>query len=232
MFQSSHYYDINRWKFPSVTTVLNVAQPEDKRKNLMKWQADKIEKLSYEGYKSYTYETTKKGHDFHKAAEMLLRKQPINEDELDTGIVKSVDTLKKIIEQEFKNDMVLIEEKVFHNALFYNGRLDCLGYYKDCFCLIDWKRSDRSKSELKDMYDSPVQTSAYIGAFLNDPTFEEIRKKHKLSNALLINITNTGEANFHVVNFLQIEFYWYQWLSYLQTFWRFVCEERKKIKDE
>lgn len=163
MFKSCDFYEENKWHFPSVTTIMNAALPEAKRKNLIKWQVDQIYTLGYEGFKEKKYTTMKQGSDFHKAAEMLLKRQPLNKEEMNPQILKSVDTLEKIIEAEFRREMVLIEKKVFHTDLFYNGQLDCLGYYKDCLCVIDWKRSEKAKTELRDLYEYPVQTSAYIG---------------------------------------------------------------------
>lgn len=163
MFESNDYYEENKWHFPSVTTILNAALPEAKRRNLIKWQVDQIYKLGYDGFIDKKHTTMKHGSDFHMAAEMLLKRQPLNKEVINPRILKSVDTLEKIIETEFQREMVLIEKKVFHQDLFYSGQLDCLGYYKDCLCVIDWKRSEKAKTELRDLYEYPVQTSAYIG---------------------------------------------------------------------
>lgn len=230
MFESNYYYEKNKWHFPPVTTILNAAMPEDKRKSLIKWQVDQIATLGFDGYQNNQRTLMKHGTEFHKAAEMMLKRQPLDKQKIDKQIITSVDTLENIIETEFQREMVLIEKKVFHRDLFYNGQLDCLGYYKNSLCVIDWKRSERPKTELRDLYEYPVQTSAYIGAFLNDPEYESIRKQHNITNALLINITYEGVTNFHILNYHQIEFYWYRWLTYLQNFWYLVLEEHKREK--
>jgi hypothetical protein len=67
----------------------------------------------------------------------------------------------------------------------------------------------------------------FEGAFLNDPKFRAVREKHKIKNALIVNVSEAGEINFHMLNYQQVEFYWYQWLSLLRTFWYYVLQQRK-----
>lgn len=149
--------------FPAVTTVLNISTPDEKRKNLVKWQIDNILRLGFDGFKEFSNDIKNRGSEFHNVTESLLKRKPIDESKIDPRIQQSVESIKKILNTEFKDEMVLIEKKVFHGGLFYKGRIDCMGYYKDSLCIIDWKRSDKPKKTLYDMYGAPTQTSAYIG---------------------------------------------------------------------
>lgn len=155
-------------QFPAVTTVLSVVMPADKQKNLIKWQVDKIEKLGFDGFNIFKEQIMKNGSQFHRAVEAVLTKKPVVDEILreNENIFKSVKAIQIVLEKEFNNEMILIEDKVFHNGLFYKGRLDCLGQYKDSVCVIDWKRSDKPKKTLQSLYDAPIQTSAYIGKFI------------------------------------------------------------------
>lgn len=216
-------------KIPPVTSIINVATAEENRENLIKWQIDKIEELGFDGYKASNNRIKKRGNDFHKATEKLLKGEQLDTPNLNPDIVNNIDTIKKVLEAEFKNEMVLVEENLLHSKLSYSGRFDCMGYYKDTLCLIDWKRTDEPKRELRSLYDAPVQIAAYIGAFLNDDRFLELRKEKKLENGLIINFSESGEVNYHLLSYQQIEFYWYRWMSLLRRFWYYVLQQKNGL---
>ncbi len=152
------------FQFPAVTTVINEAMPENKRNLLIEWEVDNIEKRGFDGFEKFQKKLKMNGANFHKGVEGLLKKQPVEKviSEKDE-IFTSVKAIEEVLKKEFNNEMILIEDKVFHSGLFYNGRIDCLGYYKDRVCLIDWKRSEKPKKTIHSLYDAPIQTSAYIG---------------------------------------------------------------------
>lgn len=123
--------------------------------------------LGYEGLEELNKINMKRGRDFHKSIETLMTGGNLVKENLDSDIIKSVDSIEKLIAEEFRGEMVMMEKKTVHENLMYKGRIDFMGYYKDSLCLIDWKRSDLPKRELSSLYDAPIQAAAYIGSFLN-----------------------------------------------------------------
>ncbi|CAF0706838.1 unnamed protein product [Brachionus calyciflorus] len=195
---------------PSVSNVIDLAYPLSE--NLLKWKIEKAQVLGLEGFKLYSDQIRKDGEKFHKYIEdRLLNKPTVLYDQNLEGL----DKIFKDIDQ-----VLLTESPVKHSNLFYQGRIDCLAYYKGELCLVDWKCSEKNKPTMKDLYDLPVQISAYIGAYLNDPRYESLKKGHKLKKGLLVNYNKQdGEVNVHLINYQLAEFYWYKWLSYLKEFW-------------
>ena len=49
--------------------------------------------------------------------------------------------------------------------------MTCL-YCRNKLLIIDWKTSERVKSQLKYTYDNPLQLVAYLGALNHDPSFD------------------------------------------------------------
>ena len=211
------------WKFPSVSTILDMSASDEKYNNLIKWKMEHIYTLGLEGFRKQSDATRKKGTDFHRSIERMLKHETLAHDELTMCVASA----KKIIQSEFQGNMLLIEKNIFHDKLFYNGRIDSLGYYKDCLCLIDWKQSEKTKPTLRELYNAPIQMASYVGAFLSDSNHESIRRQHKIKNALIINVTDKGETNVHLLNYQQIEFYWFQWLSNLKKFWSAILQEKQ-----
>lgn len=213
--------------YPSVSTILSVGD-DKKYEFLLKWKLDEMDRLGYQGFLDKNEETKQKGTDFHNAVENILRKQPLPD--YKTNINKSIESLQKLLKDDFDNKYVLIESKVCHNQLAYQGRIDCLAYYKNELCLIDWKRSDKPKEDKSSLFEYPVQLAAYLGAFLNDPLLKEIREAHEIQNTLVVNVSDDGEVNFHLFNYQQMEFYWYKWLSTYKNFWYSALQFDKEKK--
>jgi hypothetical protein len=91
-----------------------------------------------------------------------LRKENVDKNEINEELLISVSCIQKLIEKEFKNDLMLIEQNLFHKNLYYKGRLDCVTYYKDNLCLIDWKRTEKSKKTLAQLYDGTLHMYCII----------------------------------------------------------------------
>ena len=182
--------------------------------------------LGFERFLEYQEQVKVQGTEFHKDIELILTNQASKEIEAKPHLKQIIECIRTDI-----RDPVLIEAPVTHWNLLYTGRVDCVAYYKNTLCLIDWKSSEKSKKQqqLTDLYDVPVQISAYIGAFFNDPNLKHIRAKHKIENALIVYISKTtGELSIHPVNYQQAEFYWYEWLNSLRKFWYLVLKHKSK----
>ncbi|RNA19963.1 mitochondrial genome maintenance exonuclease 1 [Brachionus plicatilis] len=204
---------------PSVSNIIRLAYPLSE--NLLNWKLDKAQAMGLEGFNIYSQQIKDEGQRFHSYVEnRLLNKPTIIYDEH----LKALDLIFENI-----GSVLLTEAPVQHSNLFYHGRIDCLAYYKDELCLIDWKCSEKSKPDIKDLYDIPVQISAYIGAFLSDPRYEELRKSHRIKKGLLVNFNKqNGDVNIHLINFQLSEFFWYKWLNYLRDFWISIIKNRSE----
>lgn len=202
---------------PSVSNIIQLANPFSE--NLLKWKLEKVQTLGMEGFNIYSQNIKKEGQKFHMFVEKRLLNKQVD---LYDQKLEALDPILKKIQA-----VLLTEAPVQHSNLFYQGRIDCLAYYENELCLIDWKCSEKSKKDLKDLYDLPVQISAYIGAFLSDPRYEQLRKSHQIKKGLLVNFNKlNGDVNLHFINFHLSEFYWYKWLNYLRDFWINILKNR------
>lgn len=205
---------------PSVSSVIRMAQPIDSP--LTEWKVKQIAELGFEGYVDKMKQTTGYSSQFHKYIEERLegkRQADIFDDKL------------KRLEPIFDNvnRLVFAEKNIVHNTLIYKGRLDCLAYYKNDLCLIDWKLSDKRKTSLTELYDQPVQLAAYWSALLNDPSLAGELKEHKIKYAMIVNVhKSTGEVDFHQFDIDKIKPYWNEWLVYLTRFWRYTLSRKKE----
>jgi genome maintenance exonuclease 1 len=134
----------------------------------------------------------------------------------------------KSVKGLLKNEIKLVEHEcdVNHPHLFYTGRLDCLAYYKNRLSLIEWKFGEKRKTTLHDMYDYPIQLTAYLGAILSDPKFKTIHDSNPMFiNTIVVRIYKDGsEPSIHEFSFNQILYYWEVWLRRLKMFWSNVIK--------
>jgi len=217
-----------RLNIPTVARILDLCKSNRANEQLLVWKLEKIKIYGLNGFKNYRKKLLQRGEIFHRFIESQLRKKEFNESTLEINM-QSINAFKSFLQSEFK-DALLIESVVSHKNLFYTGRIDSLIYYKNRLCLVDWKTSDKDKTNLKDFYDNPIQIVAYMGAFLNDPTYQELRTKHSVENGLIVHMNQkTGKIDVHLINYQQAELYWYEWLKYLKKFWFLVIKEQKKI---
>jgi len=213
---------------PSVTQIISIAD-EKSYQDLLNWKLKEIETLGYDGFMQQNELNKKKGKIIHKVIECLLTRQELPLIKENLHLKECISAVKSLIEKDFDTKCLLSEANVSHNNLYYQGRIDCLAFYKNKLCLIDWKRSNESKLDKKSLFSYPIQLAAYTGAFLNDTRYKEMRKKNDIEMTLIVNIADNGTINVHEFNYQEMEFYWYQYMSFLKNFWFIVL---KDIKDQ
>ena len=71
--------------------------------------------------------------------------------------------------------VVALESVVIHPKLQYAGMLDAIISYQDKLCVIDWKTSQKRRTELKECFSYPHQIVAYAGAVNSDPKYDPIQ---------------------------------------------------------
>ena len=223
---------IEKYILPTVSKVLEFSRSDQLNEALLKWKIDKVEKLGLQGFYEERRKNFSEGTELHQFIEQCLKslgQENLEEVSTNKNISKLHFELERIIRLDFKN-VQLIESEVIHKNLFYQGKMDCLAYYKGNLCLIDWKTSEKDKTELADLYDIPIQLSAYLGAFFNDANYDELRKNHAINYGLIVNINKTtdGNINFHLFNHQLAEFFWHKWLVSLKKFWIALLKEKNK----
>ena len=209
---------------PSVTDVISLSQ-KPCTGPLFNWKLERIRKLGMEGFLKESEQGKSYSSVVHTYVEKILNKEKI-QNEID---VEKVKILKNVFPRVGK--ILLTEANVNHGTLFYKGRFDCLAYLDDEVALIDWKVSNRYKTYVSNLYDSPVQLAAYWSAILNDKKYTELLSKYPIKKVIVVNIhKNTGDLDVHKFDIHMIHSFWLKWLNYLQSFWFTVLSEDGRVE--
>ncbi|XP_072756332.1 mitochondrial genome maintenance exonuclease 1 [Anoplolepis gracilipes] len=197
-------------KFPSVTKILTQTMPLESKLALEAWKKRMIEKLGLEGFEMHQKALLEDGSALHSCiAQSLLRK----EYEVPLRIEPVFKSVQNVLEDV--HHVKAIETHVAHNKLRYKGVVDCIASYRGENYLIDWKKSDKKKLNLKSTYDAPVQIAAYIGA-INASNLYPFVIKHGL---LVIAYTCGAPATVYEVCDNTLQQYWTMWLRRLQDYY-------------
>ena len=217
-------HSLDSFKLPSVTRVLDITRSDQSYKLLLNWKLDQIDVLGYDGFLKENRATKAMGTLVHGLIESKLMKNAelFNKCSSELDQPEKFANLYKVIDNDV-GQVLLTEARVKHTNLLYGGIVDCLAYYKGNVCLIDWKTANKDKVDMKDLYEYPLQLSAYIGALLNDPKYKSLIRTHGIQMGLIVSVNkDTGSVNLHPLNYQLIEYYWYQWLINLKMFWQIV----------
>ncbi|KAG8141168.1 hypothetical protein E2320_006827 [Naja naja] len=202
----------NNWA--SVTSVLHQTMPAEQAFYLERWKQRMILKLGKEGFEEYVKNTFQKGKDFHAAMEALLlaKGNVVKEQKEDTSISSYVTSVKHVLQDI--TGVRALESAVQHEALYYQGLMDCIADYRGQLCLIDWKTSEKPKPFLQNTYDNPLQIAAYIGAINHDRNYD-----FQVNCGLLVVAYKDGSpAHSHFMSFELCSQYWDKWLLRLEEF--------------
>ncbi|XP_076031308.1 uncharacterized protein LOC143019512 [Oratosquilla oratoria] len=202
-------------KLPSVRHILDETMPLANRIALEKWKAKMIAELGEKGFQDYREALLTRGKLFHECIQSELSgRSPIVEE------MPTVSGLWTSIRQVLSDvsDVKVIESRVIHPYLYYQGATDCVAYYKGMLVLIEWKTSGKQKLTLKQTYDDPLQVVAYMGALNFDGNYVLPRK---VDNALLVVAYDSGlPAHTHVLTEEHLQHYWQEWCKRLKKYWK------------
>ena len=140
LIEGNRHYDINQEMLPSVTTILQETQSDEKKASLANWR-QKIGENEAERIKN---EAASRGTAMHQFLEFYLRNEKIL-DLSDEGQVAS-GMGQVIIDQGF-NDLKEIwgsEVTLFYPGL-YAGSTDLCGIYSGRESIIDFKQTNKPK---------------------------------------------------------------------------------------
>lgn len=207
-------FESDQYKCPSVGKILSATMSEAARKALLNWKASKIAQLGEDGFAELQRTTLERGSNFHSCLESWLNEEAVNEDRL--ARAKELWTSISGQLERVQRPAKIIERKIYHPFLHYNGVVDCVSSIDNKVHIIEWKTSENQKPSLSTTYDAPVQLCAYLGALRADPEHTGL----DISNgAVFVAYTGGNPAHVHLINQTKLKKYWSVWLQRLQEYW-------------
>ena len=157
MVNGSRMYAVNQEKLPSVTSILQATQSEEKKASLANWKA-RVGTVEANRIKN---DASSRGTSMHAFLEKYLLGQ-LNLELLEEQDNKSKRMADEIIEQGIKNKLSEIwgTEATLYYPGKYAGTCDACGVYEGQETIIDFKQSNKPKKEewIEDYY---LQLGAY-----------------------------------------------------------------------
>ncbi|KAG8180754.1 hypothetical protein JTE90_026228 [Oedothorax gibbosus] len=205
-------------KPPSVSRILEKTMPEENALRLKLWKQKMIEELGEDGFKKYHEEILAKGSSLHASINSYLTSESeVSVQESNAGHWESL----KAVFPQIKN-IKLLEERVSHPFLCYQGIVDCFAEYRGRLVVVDWKTSKKSKSSLSSTFDNPLQIAAYVGALNFDS-----RLQYLVNNGLIVVAYESGSpASELFIDDEKMKRYWKEWLKRVKKYWEMVEAEQ------
>ena len=153
----SRMYSVNQEKLPSVTSILQATQSEEKKASLANWKA----RVGAAEANRIKNDASSRGTSMHSHLEKYLLGQ-LNLELIEEEASKSKKMADEIIEQGIKgklSEIYGIEATLFYPNK-YAGTCDAVGVYEGQETIIDFKQSNKPKKEewIEDYY---LQLGAY-----------------------------------------------------------------------
>jgi hypothetical protein len=156
MVSGSRMYAVNQEKLPSVTSILQATQSEEKKASLANWKA----RVGTTEANRIKNDASSRGTSMHNFLEKYLLGQ-LNLELLEEEN-KSKKMADEIIDQGIKNKLSEIwgTEATLYYPGKYAGTCDAVGVYEEKETIIDFKQSNKPKKEewIEDYY---LQLGAY-----------------------------------------------------------------------
>ena len=158
LIEGNRHYDVSNEILPSVTTILQATQSDEKRASLSKWR-QRVGENEAEKIKD---EAAKRGTAMHEFLEMHLRGDKLL-DLSDEGQAAR-NMARVIIEQGLKNiDEIWGSEVTLFYPGLYAGQTDLCGIYSGRESIIDFKQTNKPK-RIEWIEDYFLQLAAYAMA--------------------------------------------------------------------
>ena len=153
----SRMYSVNQEKLPSVTSILQATQSEEKKASLENWKA----RVGAAEANRIKNDASSRGTSMHSHLEKYLLGQ-LNLELIEEEASKSKKMADEIIEQGIKgklSEIYGIEATLYYPGK-YAGTCDAVGVYEGQETIIDFKQSNKPKKEewIEDYY---LQLGAY-----------------------------------------------------------------------
>ncbi|XP_050067366.1 mitochondrial genome maintenance exonuclease 1-like [Anopheles maculipalpis] len=207
-------HESEKYRSPSVNRILSATMSDASRQALLRWKSTKIAELGEEGFAQLQKDIFARGSTLHTTLETWLSgTDPSQEMIQKTGVLwKSIHGALKHVERPAR----IIEQKLYHPYLHYNGVVDCITSTKGQYHVIEWKSSDNPKANVEATYDAPIQLCAYLGALQANNELSDARIQR---GAIFVAYTSGKPANVHILSVGEMRRYWQLWLNRLQEYW-------------
>ena len=156
LIEGSRHYDINNTKLPSVTTILQATQSDEKKASLANWRA----KVGENKADSIRDQAASRGTIMHRVIEGYLTGHR-HADLSDLGTQAGV-MARNIWESDLKENMTEVwgTEVTFYYPDLYAGQTDLVGIYNGAESIVDFKQTNKPKRK-EWIGDYFVQLAAY-----------------------------------------------------------------------
>ena len=158
LVEGSRHYDVSNEILPSVTTILQATQSDEKKASLAKWR----QKVGENEAERIRDEATARGTAMHKFLEYYIRNEKLLDLSDEGQAARSMG--QAIINQGFKDlSEVWGSEAVLFYPGLYAGQTDLCGIYSGRESIIDFKQTNKPK-KIGWVEDYFLQLAAYAMA--------------------------------------------------------------------
>ena len=209
------HYDTGKEKLPSVTTILQATQSEEKKKSLADWAA----RIGEEAAEKIKSDAAERGTAMHK----ILEKYVLEQGYLDlTNVGKQAHNMAiRVIEQGLCNvsEYYGIECTLFYPGL-YAGQTDMVGIHKEEEAIIDFKQTNKPKRE-EWITDYKLQLAAYAMA-------HNYMHKTNITKGVIMMCSKDNYYQEFVVSGEEFKKYQHKWLGKVSQYY----EQRDRTKSD
>ncbi|XP_076633549.1 uncharacterized protein LOC143347843 isoform X2 [Colletes latitarsis] len=193
---------------PYVANVLIKTEPFGRKMLLKAFRERMVKTLGQDNYQINCEEASRNGKLFHSCiAKTLWQKQ------IDVVMPLTVNLAYNSL-KPFLNDLQTIEEInifVTHPNLRYSVKIDCIAWYRDTLCIIDWKKTHKRRESFKMLFDAPLKLAASIGAVNASDS-----NPYRIDTGYIVSGCSDGRpATVHKVNGDVLQNMWVEWLTRL-----------------
>jgi len=158
LIEGSRHYDVSNEILPSVTTILQATQSDEKKASLAKWR----QKVGENEAERIRDEAAARGTAMHKFLEYYIRNEKLLDLSDEGQAARSMG--QAIINQGFKDlSEVWGSEAVLFYPGLYAGQTDLCGIYSGRESIIDFKQTNKPK-KIEWVEDYFLQLAAYAMA--------------------------------------------------------------------
>lgn len=213
------YYQTSKGKlYPSVTTILN-ATAKGRNQVLEAWRA----RIGEDEARQIQEEALERGRLLHERIANYLTQKAL--EDCPNSIKPWRNSIKPILKKlSLPSDVQLVEGVVIHPELQYAGKLDCILKWENQWCIVDWKTAKTPPKESW-LYRYKLQLAAYLGAanrtYIKNKTYNSL----SINQVLLIVAIPDRHAKLFLINALELEKYFLEWIIRIRHYRQLLGEE-------